>query len=621
MEYKWHFSDESSQSNKSVDKFADSKFSIDRWTSFSREIIQNSLDARDNQNEPVEVVFDLNKRIRLDDIPGGQYIKSVLEKCATTAENKQTRQVYQKGVEILSKPYVYCLKVSDFNTVGVKTGRNEAWGALVFDEGITKKQRPGSAGSHGVGKKVPFIISACNTVFYATKNKYDIDGITHSDLLVQGKTALINWTDDNGTLKCPEGWFGRINPTYTSPLDKILPLNGEETNEVNPYFSRKDRFGTDVTIIGVNAYGKEDEIKEAVISSILENFFVAIKEQKLKVTVFGKEIHSGNVDTIFRSFYKATGALKNSMNDLLRIYSYEPVFLPVKRYSTEIGKIRLYFEAVSESNKKYYTIVRDHGMKICESYISSADKAFSAIAVVEGQELNELLSSLENAAHDDFVINDPNIDYNEDAISAVKAMYKVIKNYILEQTKIDDGEDQRIEGLYEILAVPGFTPKITKNESKPKIKRNKVNKKPKRKPVDPNPTPVPTPDPDPDPTPDPEPKPEPKKRKEKVEKFYDAFTLGPVLVKNAEGYLLRFKVDQDMRDCEFRIKSINSDDKIDSSIADLLLSASEGWKKYKIQDGCISRLKLKKDQLYEIQIKTKRDIKYRLTAELWFKEA
>ena len=63
MEFKWHFSDESSQSNRSVDKFADSKFSIDRWTSFSREIIQNSLDARDDQDQPVEVVFDLNKKL------------------------------------------------------------------------------------------------------------------------------------------------------------------------------------------------------------------------------------------------------------------------------------------------------------------------------------------------------------------------------------------------------------------------------------------------------------------------------------------------------------------------------------------------------------------------------
>ena len=92
MEFKWHFSDESCQSNRSVDKFADSKFSIDRWTSFSREIIQNSLDARDDQDQPVEVVFDLNKTLTLDDIPGGRFTKSVLEKCAETAANKQTKQ-------------------------------------------------------------------------------------------------------------------------------------------------------------------------------------------------------------------------------------------------------------------------------------------------------------------------------------------------------------------------------------------------------------------------------------------------------------------------------------------------------------------------------------------------
>ena len=53
--------DELSPSEELVDKFADSKFGMDKWTSFSREIIQNSLDARDDENAPVEVVFDLNK--------------------------------------------------------------------------------------------------------------------------------------------------------------------------------------------------------------------------------------------------------------------------------------------------------------------------------------------------------------------------------------------------------------------------------------------------------------------------------------------------------------------------------------------------------------------------------
>lgn len=620
MSLGWYFSNESSPSDELVDKFADSKFGMDRWTSFTREIIQNSLDACDDENKPVEVLFDLNKGLTIDDIPGGRYTRDVLERCAAQATNKQTKQAYKKGLEILDKPKVYCLKVSDRNTRGVKTGRDEAWGAFVFDEGKSVKQRPGSAGSHGVGKKVPFIISTCNTVFYATKNKYWLDGVEHSDMLVQGKTMLINWEDSLGQGKSPKGWFGVLNEDDPDRKKRILPIENAEIQGIHPYFVRNDDFGTDVIMVGVNIYGTEDQIQKVIISSIYENFFIAIKEGKLKVSVFGKEIHNGNIDKVFQAYYEPTGALKNSMNDLLRIYAQEPVLLPVKRYSTEIGHIRLYFEATSESNKKYYTIVRNHGMKICENYISSADKAFSAIAIIEGEELNELLSSLENAAHDAFITDDPNIDYEENAKSAHAALLKVIKEYIVEQTKIDDGEDQKIEGLYEILAVPGFTPQITKNDSKPKVRRNKVNKKKKRKP-EPKPEPTPTPSPDPEPTPNPEPKPESKKREEKAEKFYDAYALGPVLVKNADGYLLRVKVKHDMKDCEFRIKSINSDEKVDDSIADLLISATDGWKRYKIQDGCISKMKLNKDHLYEIQIKTKRDIKYRLTAELWYKEA
>lgn len=620
MEFKWHFSDESSQSNKSVDKFADSKFSVNRWTSFTREIIQNSIDARDDtNNEPVRVVFDLNKELTLDDIPGGYFTKSVLEKCAQIASNHQTRQAYQKGVEILSKPNIYCLKVSDFNTVGVKTGRNEAWGALVFDEGITKKQRPGSAGSHGVGKKVPFIISTCNTVFYSTKNKYKKNDVIQSDLLVQGKTALINWTDEYGVWKCPEGWYGKENLHATSPLDKILPLMDDDVDTVHPYFARKDEFGTDVIMVGVNAYGTEETIKKAIISSIYENFFVAIREELLEVTVFGKVFTKTNIGD-FLPWYTPTDELHNSMEDLMRIYADDYVTLPVIVDDRKLGEVWLYFDDTSEMNRKYYTVVREHGMKIKEYRINRADKPFSALAIIKGKDLNELLSSLENAAHDDFVTQDNDMVLNLTALKALKTIRLCIEDYIVEQTKIDDGEDQKIEDLHEILAVPGFTPKITKSDSKAKIKKNKVNKKKPKKPVEPKPVPVEPVDPI-DPADPIEPKPKPKKRKIKSEKFYDAYAFGPVLAKNADGYLLRFKVKHDMKDCEFRIKSINSDDKVDNSIADLLVSATVGLKKYKFQDGCISKIKLSKDQLYEIQIKTKRDIKYRLMAELWFKEA
>lgn len=102
MKIGWYFSEESSPSDELVDKFADSKFGMDRWTSFSREIIQNSLDACDDESNPVEVIFDLNKSLTIDDIPGGTYTRDVLERCAVQATNKQTQQAYKKGLEILN---------------------------------------------------------------------------------------------------------------------------------------------------------------------------------------------------------------------------------------------------------------------------------------------------------------------------------------------------------------------------------------------------------------------------------------------------------------------------------------------------------------------------------------
>lgn len=620
MEYGWYYVDELSPSEELVDKFADSKFGMDKWTSFSREIIQNSLDARDDENAPVEVVFDLNKKLRIDDIPGGDYIKYVLSRCAEKATNKQTKQAYQKGLDILGKPYVYCLKVSDYNTKGVETGRDKAWGAFVFDEGKSVKQRPGSAGSHGVGKKVPFIISTCNTVFYATKNKYKEGSEEHGDVLVQGKTSLTNWDDENGKTKSAKGWYGIKNVNDPSPRNRILPVKNNDVRSLHPYFVRNDKYGTDVIMVGVNAYDNEETIKRTIISSILENFFVAIKESSLKVNIFGQQINSGNLENVYRTWYKATDALKNSMNDLLRVYNQEPVVLPVINKSVELGLVEIYFDDNNELNRRYYTVVRDHGMKICEYRINSnrANKTFTAIAVVRGEKLNTLLSELENAAHDTFVEQDDDMDLNPDSKKALDIVKKLVEQYIIEHTKIDDGEDQPIDDLYDILAIPGFNPQITKKDGKARIKKNKVIKKKKRVPKDPKPTPPTPPSP---PTPGPEPK-EPKKlRKQKTEKVYDMFTFGPVLVKNSEGYLLRVKVKDDIKNAEFLIRSINSDEKVDNSIAEFLVSANEGIKRYKIEEGWIKKVKLNKDQLHEIQIKTKREIRYRLTAELWYKEA
>ena len=94
---KWYFAQTISPKNVGVDKYADSKFGLDKWNSFTREIIQNSLDARDDSGNPVKVSFTI-KEMALSQMPGGDYIKKVVDSClAMNNINHQTRAMYQNA--------------------------------------------------------------------------------------------------------------------------------------------------------------------------------------------------------------------------------------------------------------------------------------------------------------------------------------------------------------------------------------------------------------------------------------------------------------------------------------------------------------------------------------------
>jgi len=620
----WYFNEELSPSDDLVDKFADSKFGIDRWKSFTREIIQNSLDAQYDKNKPVEVVFDLNKELSLVDIPDGMYTRDVLRKCEELATNPQTKKAYEKGLSILNKDKIYCMKVSDFNTCGVKSGRDEAWGALVFDEGRSVKLRPGSAGSHGVGKKVPFIISSCNTVFYATKNKYIVDENEISDKLVQGKTMLIGWTDDEGKRRSYRGWYGKIDNECLDCRNKITPLVNDEIYGINPYFVRDNECGTDVIIVGVNIYDSEEEIKKYMISAIMENFFVAIKNKNLVVTVFGEEINECNIDKLYNRFYCSSDKNQgNELCDCLRVYSGEATQI-LKLYDKKgelLGNIDVYFGLDNSKNRKYYTIVREHGMRIKDNRINSSDQPYTAVVVVRGERINELLSSLENAAHDDFIVKDENMELDEEAVSAYNLMQNAIKDYILEMTKIYDEEGQSIEGLSNIINIPGEISNLKKKNNKPRLEKRKIlkndkgqpskdykngkgkiggGKKQKRKKGKGN---------------------KPAEKGETLDSIlYEDYITEPICLKGNKEYSIMFSVNDDIWNAEVKIRSINSDEKSDNSIGDFIDYISDGTQKYKFENGKIKGVKLKKGTQNCFKILLKKDITYKIKIEIYYKE-
>lgn len=619
----WYYSDDTCPSDELVDKFADSKFGIDKWSSFAREIIQNSLDAQADENIPVEVEFDLNKDLRLTDIPGGERIKEILGFCENAATNKQTKSSYQRGLEVLAKEYVYCLKISDRNTNGVKTGRDEAWGAFVYDEGKSVKQRPGSAGSHGVGKKVPFIISSCNTVFYATKNRYKNDDNEEiSDCLFQGKTTLISWTDKDGRRKNSKGWYGDIVENTDDYKNKILPINSQTVDSIHPYFLRTMDFGTDVIIVGVNIYNNEEQVKTQIISAVLENFFVAILNNKLVVKVFGEEINASTFNKMMSKFYSVASDTKNGLEGCLRVYQGDPdkTVKICDKHGIELGCVDIFFGVGNEHNKKYYTIVRSHGMRIVDFRVNRANVPFTSVVVINGKELNALLSSLENAAHDNFITYDENMEIDQNAVYALEEIKKSVSEYIVAMTEIDKQSGQEIDGLNNIISIPGIISSVKKNSSIPQIKPNKVSRKGKGKkskdydegrtaggggtgkPKKPG-------------------KRGPSKKGGELESvLYDAFELEPVFMKTDDEYIIKLAVLDDLTNAEISIYSVNAEGKNDDSIIDYIENIYVDGVSRKVVKGKITGLNFKKGHICKMQIKLKKNITYQLGANVYVKE-
>lgn len=486
MDIKWYFPISGSPNDEMSDKFNDSKFNIKKWNSFAREILQNSIDAADSSKvgEPVRIEFS-TKQFKTNDLPGAEGLKAVFERClAGTHVNEHTRKKYENALKILNDGKVSCMKISDYNTLGVTSGLSDGWGALVYHDGVSIKRRPGSGGSHGLGKKAPFIISNLRTVFYVTKNE--------EQTLSEGRSSLISWSETvNGNRldHTPQGWFGITDENNPDRMSRVLPVIGEFP-DVNPFFKRNE-LGTDVIIYGCPDI--DDSIKTNMINGVLENFFVAILSNKLECKVLGIDINAEKFDEVLKKYYVCSA--KNfakvdgyenlrdgNLHDYYAAYNQLPITLPIcDKSGVRYGSVNIHYMNGNSKGKRYYSIFRDHGMKIQDVSLNDADQPFTCVAVVTNEgadptlddkhKLNAMLSDRENAAHDDFVIDDDDIPCDELHRDLINALYKTIRDFIIEHSKLGILEEIGLEGLEDIITFGGSVSKGKYVKKDPKIKK------------------------------------------------------------------------------------------------------------------------------------------------------
>ncbi len=411
--------------------------------SLARETGQNSIDAN-NGVKPTRIEYKTFE-VERNCIPGIDELTAQIRDCYEYKKDLPKEEVPLKKMLARSKDSkITCLRVSDFNTKGlegVKTNaEDKAFYLLTKGSGISYKGT-GSGGSKGIGKYASFVNSNINTVFYSTYNKDEERGYIGVAKL---RSAPI---PGKGKLKT-QGISYYCANEEKEPILKELNLD--------PSFKREDgNYGTDLYIVG---FKSSSDWKWSIISKLLESFMVAIIEGSLVVEVDDIEVSADTLGSLIRDKGLQRVCNKRLYRDIQAQYDLlteEGVFRE-KLDLGELGNVAIYVKKYDANHSDMATqkcvLIRYPYMKIkVTDRISKIP--FSAMCIIEDNELNQLLRNVENPQHTDWEFNRLNDDkpLKKKTKDAERKLREAIKEYVNSVMFVDTSEETDVYGAGEFL--------------------------------------------------------------------------------------------------------------------------------------------------------------------------
>ena len=492
MEKNWYFSIDNSLgddfSDHGTEVFKNNNEGAEKFKKFAREMVQNSIDVKDEKiTDPLVVTFELME-VNIDELPSFEKLKEHIEGTITYCESKNklnnAYNISQRELKFFDKDKVKILKISDYNTKGILgsedfTKESSAWGGLVYNDGDSVKSSSSSLGSHGLGKGAAFAISNLRTVFYNTQDCYGnkaLEGVTRQ---------YVSYV--NGQKKHYKGFYGRIGD------NNVYPFLNEEINEFSSIFHRTST-GSDVFVIEPDvAYLSDDTVKWYLIESVICNFFVAIRDGMLELVVNGTEVNQNNLEQIINSlnnFYEKNDIEKSDMLIATEQYLQSLDFSnPIIENVKEYGEIKLWLYKDNNIKWKNVAIIRKNGMFIKNLEVRYANQKFAGVVIVYGEEGVEFLKSIEDPSHMEF---DPSratsekYGTTENKTKRLNSFYDWIRNHVKNFTKIISEEKFSLAGMEDYIQMPSneekkydpqsMQPKVIKIKPK-KIGKSRVAKK------------------------------------------------------------------------------------------------------------------------------------------------
>ncbi len=444
----WEFGDGSSAPRNGLESSEMQLFKNTRYYSLAREICQNSIDAKLPNKKTAIVEIDLFE-ITPDEIKGINTFREELDKCINEVKDRDVNSLTmlkEMSKEVNSSMYISCLKISDYNTTGLSNAysydKNGGFFNITKGNGTTTKLSGSTGGSKGLGKYSLFNTSKLNMVFYSTYNE-------NGEKAYMGVTKLLSRTlnIDN---RYTSGYGYYYDTKDSKPIRGSLALgNTRERTET----------GTDIYII---APENSKTILKDMITSILDSYIYAINQEilivKLNVSGNNIEISKKNLKNIVNNQNLINKKYYNSIMSQYIMMTDKDVFSKSINITSK-DTIQVYIKDFTKDTNKYSTkkcaMIRYPYMKIMDIKIGSITDTFSAMCIIENNELNNVLKFLENPQHNSWdekeYDNYPNksIAYENIVIRIEKA----INDYVDECLLHTDSEQIDVSGAGEYLPV------------------------------------------------------------------------------------------------------------------------------------------------------------------------
>lgn len=404
------------------------------YRSLAREICQNSMDARVDKNKPVVIEFSCFL-LENKEIPDYTTLKNAIGSCLefwTEQKNKKTIDFFKKATKVIESKVINVLRISDYNTTGLLGSDKEyntPWHNLVKAAGVSDKEGS-SGGSFGIGKAAPFACSDIRTLFYATK---DINGLE----AFQGIAKLVSFREkgffkDKDSITSGTGYYSYDKKN--NPLRKCYSI---DSNYV------RTGFGTDIFVLG---FRKNAEWKSEIITSLLEDFLIAIHNKELIVVVDGMEINSNNLSEIV-DYYKNIAPIA---------YNYYQVLTDERSVKIEhefkgLGVIELRI-LVSQGLHRKVMMCRKNGMKIFDKANISGTIQFAGICILKDENINEYFRDMENPQHNAWEPERHSVDSKSKAKSNISMLYRFVKESVIDVGKKTTVDEIDAEGMGEYFA-------------------------------------------------------------------------------------------------------------------------------------------------------------------------